>query len=168
MLIRILHTFGEDMVWTERHSQAEWKKFREKIFPLNLLLSLSLLPLLLAYSPKTGLCDLNYVCKSVNPPRYILNHWTDIYVSWYTYRTRVHTNRVLHKSFPSVCVCMCIHPKVVGQRLGRNVTVETYTHEKLEIFLIPFYLQAVQIHSANGVKLLEAWRGVLSSTPPYK
>jgi hypothetical protein len=33
---------------------------------------------------------------------------------------------------------------------------------------IPFYLQAVQIHSANGVKLLEAWRGVLSSTPPYK
>jgi hypothetical protein len=33
---------------------------------------------------------------------------------------------------------------------------------------IPFNLQAVQIHSANGVKLLEAWRGVLSSTPPYK
>jgi hypothetical protein len=28
-------------------------------------------------------------------------------------------------------------------------------------FLIPFYLQAVQIHSANGVKLLEAWRGEL-------
>jgi hypothetical protein len=26
----------------------------------------------------------------------------------------------------------------------------------LYIFLIPFYLQAVQIHSANGVKLLEA------------
>jgi hypothetical protein len=25
-----------------------------------------------------------------------------------------------------------------------------------EIFLIPFYLLAVQIHSANGVKLLEA------------
>jgi hypothetical protein len=24
------------------------------------------------------------------------------------------------------------------------------------IFLIPFYLQAVQIHSANGVKLIEA------------
>jgi hypothetical protein len=24
------------------------------------------------------------------------------------------------------------------------------------IFLIPFYLQAIQIHSANGVKLLEA------------
>jgi hypothetical protein len=40
----------------------------------------------------------------------------------------------------------------------------------LRFFLvsIPFYLQAVQIHSANGVKLLEAWRGVLSSTPPYK
>jgi riboflavin transporter FmnP len=35
-------------------------------------------------------------------------------------------------------------------------------------FLIPLYLQAVQIHLANGVKLLEAWRGVLSSTPPYK
>jgi hypothetical protein len=33
---------------------------------------------------------------------------------------------------------------------------------------IPFYLQAVQIHSANRVKLLEAWRGVLSSTPSYK
>jgi hypothetical protein len=36
------------------------------------------------------------------------------------------------------------------------------------IFVNDFYLQAVQIHSANGVKLLEAWRGVLSSTPPYK
>jgi hypothetical protein len=35
-------------------------------------------------------------------------------------------------------------------------------------FKIPFYLQAVQIHSANSIKLLEAWRGVLSSTPPYK
>jgi hypothetical protein len=37
-------------------------------------------------------------------------------------------------------------------------------------FLIPFYLQAVQIHLANVVKLLllQAWRGVLSSTPPYK
>jgi hypothetical protein len=33
---------------------------------------------------------------------------------------------------------------------------------------ILFHLQAVQIHSANGVKLLKAWRGVLSSTPPYK
>jgi hypothetical protein len=38
----------------------------------------------------------------------------------------------------------------------------------LFFFLIPFYLQAVQIHLANGVKLLEAWRGVLNSTPPYK
>jgi hypothetical protein len=37
-----------------------------------------------------------------------------------------------------------------------------------DFLLIPFNLQAVQIHSANGVKLLEAWRGVLSSTPPYK
>jgi hypothetical protein len=37
-----------------------------------------------------------------------------------------------------------------------------------QFFLIPFYLQAVQIHLANGVKLLEPRRGVLSSTPPYK
>jgi hypothetical protein len=37
-----------------------------------------------------------------------------------------------------------------------------------DFFQSPFSLQAVQIHSANGVKLLEAWRGVLSSTPPYK
>jgi hypothetical protein len=36
------------------------------------------------------------------------------------------------------------------------------------LILISFYIQAVQIHSANGVKLLEARRGVLSSTPPYK
>jgi hypothetical protein len=33
---------------------------------------------------------------------------------------------------------------------------------------IPFYLQSLQIHSANGVKLLEAWRGVPSNTPPYQ
>jgi hypothetical protein len=37
-----------------------------------------------------------------------------------------------------------------------------------QFFLIPFYLQAVQIHLANVVKLLQAWRGVLSSTPQYK
>jgi hypothetical protein len=35
----------------------------------------------------------------------------------------------------------------------------TYPSQSLgfiEVFLIPFYLQAVQIHLANGVKLLEA------------
>jgi hypothetical protein len=39
-----------------------------------------------------------------------------------------------------------------------------------DFFLIPFYLQAVQIHLANVVKLLllQTWRGVLSSTLPYK
>jgi hypothetical protein len=32
--------------------------------------------------------------------------------------------------------------------------------------LIPFYLQTVHVHLANGVNLKKAWRGVLSSTPP--
>jgi hypothetical protein len=47
---------------------------------------------------------------------------------------------------------------------------DTRVWEPLTFFFvwIPFYLQAVQIHSANGVKLLEAWRGVLNSTPPYQ
>jgi hypothetical protein len=42
------------------------------------------------------------------------------------------------------------------------------TLEHIFFVWIPFYLKAVQIHSANGVKLLEARRGVLSNTPPYK
>jgi hypothetical protein len=33
---------------------------------------------------------------------------------------------------------------------------ESYRITFFFFFLIPFYLQAVQIHSANGVKLLEA------------
>jgi hypothetical protein len=37
----------------------------------------------------------------------------------------------------------------------RNNTRVVTTME-INFFLIPFYLQAVQIHSANGVKLLEA------------
>jgi hypothetical protein len=40
------------------------------------------------------------------------------------------------------------------------------TNDQRKLFIS--YLQAVQIHSENGVKLLEARRGVLSSTPPYK
>jgi hypothetical protein len=45
-----------------------------------------------------------------------------------------------------------------------SIIRKTYIFEfDKEFFLIPFYLQAVQIHSANGVKLLEAWRGVLKS-----
>jgi hypothetical protein len=51
---------------------------------------------------------------------------------------------------------------VARQRIGKHVLAAKI------ICLIPFYMQAVQIHSANGVKLLEEWRGVLSSTPPYK
>jgi hypothetical protein len=34
--------------------------------------------------------------------------------------------------------------------------MDAATRKFFFFFLIPFYLQAVQIHSANGVKLLEA------------
>jgi hypothetical protein len=59
--------------------------------------------------------------------------------------------------------------------LQLNITVAAKTSSYISLpmsmdffFVNPIYLQAVQIHSANGVKLLEAWRGVLSGTPPYK
>jgi hypothetical protein len=60
---------------------------------------------------------------------------------------------------------------LVGRSFGkclRNRLLLSGCSIRFTIFLIPFYLQDVQIHSANGVKLLEAWRGMLSNTPPYK
>jgi hypothetical protein len=48
-----------------------------------------------------------------------------------------------------------------------NCVVERETELKY-FFLITIYLQDVKIQSANGAKLLETRRGVLSSTLPYK
>jgi hypothetical protein len=59
------------------------------------------------------------------------------------------------KSLPSVCLSVRLPPPptVARQRLVKHVPTAP---NKEELFLIPFYLQAVQIHSANGIKLLEA------------
>jgi hypothetical protein len=53
---------------------------------------------------------------------------------------------------------------------GPFVTQHTIsgTGEEGDFCLIPVYLQAVQIYVENCVKLREALRGVLSSTPPYR
>jgi hypothetical protein len=56
-----------------------------------------------------------------------------------------------------------------GQQREPSVQERCMLHICLFRIIIQFFfLQAVQIHSANGVKLLQAGRGVLSSTPPYK
>jgi hypothetical protein len=70
----------------------------------------SLFWLVLAYFSKAGLC----VCMSVySLPPELLNAWTDLYETWYVYRgTWAHLNSILHKSLPSVCVCVsvCVYP----------------------------------------------------------
>jgi hypothetical protein len=82
----------------------------------------------LAYFPyfekmKVGLWYHHAVCVSVNPPCQLLNAWTNLYETWYIYHgTWAHLNGILHKSLPSICVCMCIPPTVARWRLGKVYT----------------------------------------------
>jgi hypothetical protein len=78
------------------------------------------------------------VCLGI-PPYRRLNAWTNLHETWYG--TWAHLNGVLHKSFPSVCVSVCVSllslqgngsvkcvpPFGARQRLGRHVPVATNT-----------------------------------------
>jgi sorbitol-specific phosphotransferase system component IIBC len=74
---------------------------------------------------------------------------------------RDHLNGVLYTCLPLVFV-LHMYPHIVARKhLGKIVTTAKNTLSNnmiivFVLFLIPFYLQAVQIHSANGVKLLES------------
>jgi hypothetical protein len=47
-------------------------------------------------------------------------------------------------------------PYIAGNFMTEQLLACQGGLHRITIFLIPFYLQAVQIHPANGVKLLEA------------
>jgi hypothetical protein len=70
--------------------------------------------LFLAYFPyflqtKAGLCDLHAVFVSMNPPYWLLNTWASFYETWYScHGTWAQLKSVLHKSFSSVCVSLCV------------------------------------------------------------
>jgi hypothetical protein len=76
-----------------------------------------------------------------------------------------------YASSSSTVACIRFRGNVFNEPLPGNCMGYTYRYtdwwEGIIIFLIPFYLQAVHVHLANGVNLRKAWRGVLSSTPPY-
>jgi hypothetical protein len=54
-------------------------------------------------------------------------------------------NGVLHKSLPSVCVCLYVYPAIVARELlGKNVAAATETHVTIEELLdASFYMQSV-------------------------
>jgi hypothetical protein len=87
---------------------------------LGLFLPLSFLPTLVKKA---------YVITmlSVYRPYQLQNGWTKLYATRYVYHgTWAHLNGVLHKSLPSVCVCVCIPPIVARQRL-----VETLPRQQI-------------------------------------
>jgi hypothetical protein len=60
------------------------------------------------------------VCLYVYLPNQFLNDWTNIYTTWYKYHKNwALLSGVLHKSFPSVCVSLCVsHLSLLGNGLG--------------------------------------------------
>jgi hypothetical protein len=80
------------------------------------------------------------VCVFVNPPYKLLNGWTNRYVCTEYNGTWAHLNGALHKSFPSVYVCLYEYPHVVvRQRLSKNVTAATNTQAKSQELLDASY-----------------------------
>jgi hypothetical protein len=76
------------------------------------------------------------VCLSLVPsPLSNLNAWINLHEIWYVYSgTWAHINRVLHKSFPSVCVSVCESPHIVTrQRLGKCVPAVRNTRNNRRI-----------------------------------
>jgi hypothetical protein len=66
----------------------------------------------LAYYPKVSLYDLHAVCVSVNHPSVLTSEYIiNFYETWYVYyETWANLNGVLHKSLPSVFVCLYVYP----------------------------------------------------------
>jgi hypothetical protein len=76
---------------------------------------------------KVGLCDLNPVCMFVYPSYWLLNAWTNLYETWCIHHgSWTHQKGVLHKSLPSVCVCMCIPLSLLG-----NGSVKTLPRQRI-------------------------------------
>jgi hypothetical protein len=78
------------------------------------------------------------------PPYQLSNAWTNLYETCCYQGTWTHLNGVLHKSLPSVCVLVCVSHIVARQRLGKNATVATNTHAKIDVLLdVSFSMRSV-------------------------
>jgi hypothetical protein len=115
----------------------------------------------LAYFPyfekiKVSLWDhhavcVSVICVSVYLPHQLLNVSTNLYETWSVYHDNwAHLNGVLHKSFPSVCVCMC--PTIVArQGLSKSVTAAMNTHATIEKLLeVSFSVRSVSYQTKVG------------------
>jgi hypothetical protein len=126
------------------------------------------------------------LCLWIPPPQSTSEWPNRSYETWYIYHsTWAHLSGVLNEFLSSVSVflCMCIYiyinthththththtPLIVdGQLLDKHVPGATNTRNDRRIFFV--CLNPLLFASCTDTaKLLEAWRGVLSSTPPYK
>jgi hypothetical protein len=84
---------------------------------------------------KVGFCDHHALCETVPPllTTEWLNQslWILVCASWQLSRSQRHTSWS-----PSISQCVCVYsPIVASQRLGKNDTASTNTHEKIEEFL---------------------------------
>jgi hypothetical protein len=80
-------------------------------------------------------------CASVYP--YILpstfESLTNVYETWCVYHgTWAHLNGVLHKSFPSVCVSLCVSPLSVLCNGSVNTSPQQRIHATIKSFVVPF------------------------------
>jgi hypothetical protein len=82
--------------------------------------------------------------------------------------------KYIHNSWEELFVKLSFRPprgevrlKWVSRKEMKVARTSSRSFQCRTIFLIPFYLQAARVHLANDVTLKKAWRGVLSSTPPY-
>jgi hypothetical protein len=74
---------------------------------------------------KEGLRPPCCLCVCISPLS-TFDYLANLYEPWYVYHgTWAHLSGVLHKSLPSVCVCMCIFLIVARQWLDRHVPMAT-------------------------------------------
>jgi hypothetical protein len=84
--------------------------------------------LIFSRPPKLSLCDPHAVYVPMYPPFQLSNASTNRYEIWYVYHgVWAYLNGVLHKSFPSVCVSVCVS---LLSLLG-NGSVNTFPRQQI-------------------------------------
>jgi hypothetical protein len=121
----------------------------------------------LACFPKVGLCDMHHVCISHSLS--IFECLNESYETWYAYHGNwAHLNGVLHKSFPSVCVSVCVSllslqgncsvkcilPFGARKRLGKHVSAAANTSNNRRIVgRVIFYVIRVLPKKSVGLSV---------------
>jgi hypothetical protein len=104
------------------------------------------------------------LCVCICIPHKLLNVWTSLFETQYTYHvTWAHLNGLLHKLFPSVCVCMSIPLSFSRQRLGKHIPAATNTRNNRIVVCIVSMRSLYHNGESVGLcvpksKLLYYWR----------